>query len=159
MTATTDAIRAALICPRCGQRGTIRARCDDLSGNLAGGIALRLICDGEQVITKRCGVLGDFVPPDPVAWSHMTPEIAVAALQSFLDSTETTDSATNTLALSRKNDRIAVLEREVRQIAQMVHQAHHGAHEPDLCDCTWEECPRAICRRAQRALGIWDEGS
>ncbi len=158
MTVTADAIRAALICPKCKQRGTIRARCNDLAGDLAGGIALRLICDGEAVSAKRCGVLGDFVPPDPVSWSHMPPETAVAALQSFLDSTETADSTTNTLALARKNDRISALEAEIGEMAHAVHHAYHGAMtEFDCCACPdWTACPRAICRRAQRALGVGD---
>ena len=161
MTATAaDAIRAALICPRCKQRGTVRARRE--RHELASGIAFRLICDGEAVEAKRCGVLGDFVPSDPVAWSHMTTESAVTALQSFLDSTETADSTTNTLAFARKDERIGVLEGEIRQMVEMVHQAYHGggAHdrEVDACDCDWDECPRAICRRARRALGIEEPG-
>jgi len=47
---------------------------------------------------------------------------------------------------------IEILRKEMKQIAQMVHQAYHGAHPPDLSNVTWEKCSRGICRRAQITL-------
>ena len=43
--------------------------------------------------------------------------------------------------------RVEVLEREMRQIAQQVHQAYHT----DI-DGTWETCPRGVCQRARSVL-------
>jgi len=47
---------------------------------------------------------------------------------------------------------IKVLRDAIAHMAQKVHQAYHGAHPPDLCDVTWDQCPRGLCRDAQYLL-------
>jgi hypothetical protein len=147
---TADEIRGALVCPRCKRTGTIHAH----TGSDPSTLSLRLACGGDEGL-NACGVIGVFTPPDPLAWSYVSPAGAVAAIQRFLESVSAADGATTSaIAFARENDRIADLEREVRQIAQMVHQAHHGGTPPDMSDLTWEECPMATCRRAQNVLGV-----
>jgi hypothetical protein len=52
--------------------------------------------------------------------------------------------------VTEDDDEIAILHREIVQIANAVHQAYHGAHAPDACTVGWQECPRNICVRAQQ---------
>ena len=47
---------------------------------------------------------------------------------------------------------IDILHKELRQIAQMVHQAYHGASGPDVDTGTWETCTRGVCDRVRRTL-------
>ena len=147
MPTANQGIRDALRCPKCKRSGKVRPD----ASSLAGG-AIRLACDS-------CGThFGTFEPEDKLAWHRTSPADAVRKIQAFIDATELPEGAIDLLALvSRKDDRIEELEKEIRQIAQMTHQAYHGAHPPDLCDCTWEECPRGICRRAQHVLGLREE--
>jgi len=134
-----ELIRPALVCPKCKERCTIRAE-----GTDSPTIALRLICGGTRT-SPACGVLGIFEPADRAAWSTIDAAGAIAQLRAFLETAEMPEN---------KNERIGELVGALRQLAQVAHQAYH-THEPeDACDCTWEECPRGICRRAQRALGI-----
>lgn len=140
-----QSIRDALRCPRCGKLGNIRP---NATGTNDPNLSIQLAC-------VDCGFLGTFSPPDPIAWSMITPPDAVEQLQAFLDKNALPEDAVDLLAtMRRKDERIEELETEIRKIAQMTHQAYHGAHPPDLCDCTWDECPRGICRRAQDVLGM-----
>lgn len=148
-----EAIRESLKCPKCGRTGVVHAERDHDNPN----VALRLICVGEDGL-EACGVLGTFVPPDPVAWSFISsPGEAAPRIQTFLNTLRVPNDETDAVDVlafaQRKNDRISELEREVRQMAQMVHQAYHCS-EADPCDCAWEECPRGVCQRAKHVLGI-----
>jgi len=148
-TRANQTIRDALRCPKCGQRGKIRP---SASGAHDPGVSIRLAC-------ADCGMLGTFVPPDPVAWSMILPADAVEKIQAFLDNSGLPENAVDLLAtMRRKDERVEELEAEIRQIAQMVHQAYHGGRPPDdLCDVTWDKCALGICRRAQHVLGVSDD--
>ena len=47
---------------------------------------------------------------------------------------------------------IQLLRNEIAAMAQVVHQAYHGAAGPDVDLGTWETCSRASCARARHAL-------
>lgn len=153
-------IRAVLVCPKCKERGVIRAIHADCD---PGGVALRLVCEGRRltpdgtvrkVESRACGVLGVFMPPDAIVWSQGSKAEAAVVLQEFLDTTEIPENAVDMLAFAqRKNERIEELENEIRQMAQMVHRVYHETlHDP--CSVTWESCPRGLCQRAQHVLGV-----
>jgi hypothetical protein len=51
-------------------------------------------------------------------------------------------------AVDRDWAHIRNLRAELAHMAQMVHQAYHGASGPDADHGTWETCSRGICKRA-----------
>lgn len=54
---------------------------------------------------------------------------------------------TDVVTVLGKIQRIDVLEREIKQMAQMVHQAYHQ----DIGG-VWQDCPRGVCQRARSVL-------
>lgn len=55
-------------------------------------------------------------------------------------------------AIDRDWAHIYNLRAELAQVAQIVHQAYHGASGPDADHGTWETCNRGACKRVRDVL-------